>query len=315
MYRLYTSTPERDCKRNHSDLSNTTTPSPSLNRDIKRPKSTIFCESDTGSPPSVIPNMSSDQTSTSNPQFFASQSPFQTQLQQQLMMNALSSQAGIPHQLIQPQGTMGSSISDTDIDRIAKAVRSLLLEDIHASVQNQIAPLVSRVESLESENDKLRLQLDDLEQYGRRSLVRFSGFPEKERENTTDTVLQATAACGINLDPAEVERSHRVGKPSPTLSKPRQIIMRLRSVDTKFLLLKSAKNFRKNENFKHISVNEDLTKFRGQLAFFSRQLVKNGRATQTWTTNGKILIRDRKDRVHLIKTEQDLVEFGHVIVT
>lgn len=207
-------------------------------------------------------------------QFLANQTPFSNQFQQQLMMNALTSQGVIPQQFIQPN----SSISDSDIDRIAKAVRSLLLDDINAIVQNQIAPLTARVKSLETDNENLRHQIDDLEQYGRRPLVRFSGFPENERENTTDIVLQATAACGINLGPEDVERSHRVGKFGSNQSKPRQIIMRLRSVDTKFLLLKSAKNFRKNENYKHISVNEDLTKLRSQLAYFARQTVKNGRA-------------------------------------
>ncbi|PJE77360.1 hypothetical protein CI610_03718 [invertebrate metagenome] len=208
-------------------------------------------------------------------------------------------------------GHTSTGISDHDVQRIASAVRNLLLDDINTIVDKHINPIVNRLTTLEAENTELRLKLDDLEQYGRRSLVRFSGLPENENENTTNLVLDAVTACGIDLTSDDIERSHRVGKPGK--GKPRQIIMRLKSVDTKFKLLKSSREFRNNPTYRNISVNEDLTKYRNELAFFARKLAKNRLILQTWTTNGKVMVKDKSSKIYQIRAEGDLVPFGHVM--
>ncbi|OWF46266.1 hypothetical protein KP79_PYT26248 [Mizuhopecten yessoensis] len=212
-----------------------------------------------------------------------------------------------------PPASGSMSISESDVDRIAKAVRGLLLEDINTAVERQIAPLVDRVSKLEAENDVLRLQLDDLEQYGRRPLVRFSGFPESKDEVTTDLLLQAARESSVDLIPEDLERSHRVGR--PTSGKPRIIIARLRSTEAKFKLLKSSSGFRATSKFKHISVNEDLTQYRSKLSFFARRLVKEGKILKTWTTNGKISVLDKNSKVFNIRRESDLIQLGHILTT
>ncbi|XP_033730887.1 uncharacterized protein LOC117320397 [Pecten maximus] len=233
----------------------------------------------------------------------------QTMVQSPQMVPMVQSPQMVP--MMNYQQPSGSTLTNNDIKRIAIAVREILLPDIGNIVDKHIAPLFNRVSSLEAENAELRLKLDDLEQYGRRTLVRFSGFPENEREDTTSTVLDAATSCGVDLSVDDIERSHRVGKAGR--GKPRQIIMRLKSVDSKFKLLKSSRNFRNESSFKGISVNEDLTRYRDELAFLARRLVRTKSILQTWTTNGKILVKDKSSRLHTIRTEHDLVPFGHVI--
>lgn len=62
----------------------------------------------------------------------------------------------------------------------------------------------------------------------------------------------------------------QVGKPANTRQGPRQIIAQLKSVDTKFHILRNSKKFQENDYNKGISINEDLT--RDCLLFYCRQL-------------------------------------------
>ena len=124
-------------------------------------------------------------------------------------------------------------------------------------------------------------------------------------------ILQAAQESKVNLPPDALERSHRVGKVDRNGGRPRQIIARLSSVDAKFSLLKSSSGFRSSDNFKGISVNEDLTKNRGRLAFIARNLVRSNHIQRTWTTNGKIMIKDNSDKILQIRRESELEPFGH----
>lgn len=96
--------------------------------------------------------------------------------------------------------------------------------------------------------------------------------------------------------------------------KPRQIIARTTSSTIKFDLLKSSYKFHKFEHHKHVSINEDLTKLRDELLFHCRMLVKSHKIQKTWSTNGKIKIKDKHEKIHIIREENDLIPFGHVIV-
>jgi hypothetical protein len=104
--------------------------------------------------------------------------------------------------------------------------------------------------------------------------------------------------------------SHRGGKQK---KRPRQIIARLKSVDTKFFILRNSAKFRKHEHTKRIAVNEDLTKYRDRLLFLCRQLCHEQKLKNARSTNGKITVKDRQDRVHHIRDERDLTKFGHEI--
>lgn len=125
-------------------------------------------------------------------------------------------------------------------------------------IAEKVKPLCTQVDKLRDENRQLKMQLDDLEQYGRRPLIRISGIPNlRSAEDTKAKIIDVTTKAGIELSPDDIINSHRVGKPR---SGPRQIIARLKSVDTKFGILKDLKKLRLHNDTKNIRINEDLTK-------------------------------------------------------
>ena len=71
-------------------------------------------------------------------------------------------------------------IGEDDIRRIAMAVKLSIQEELADLVNQEVAeavqPLHATITKLEETNTDLYLQLDVLEQYGRRPLVRISGI-------------------------------------------------------------------------------------------------------------------------------------------
>ena len=57
-----------------------------------------------------------------------------------------------------------------------------------------------------------------------------------------------------------------------------------------------------------IFINEDLTKFRANLCFEARKL-KPHILREVWTHDGRVLVKDARHRVHLIKNMRDLQQF------
>ena len=83
------------------------------------------------------------------------------------------------------------AISDSDIQKIAEAVKASIMSDITELIKIHTQPLEDQINKLKSENIKLREDVDAVEQYGRRSLIRISGIPEPEGEtDTTQAVLK-----------------------------------------------------------------------------------------------------------------------------
>jgi hypothetical protein len=127
----------------------------------------------------------------------------------------------------------------------------------------------------------IQFTLDNLEQYGRRSLIRISGIPEPVGEvDTTETVHNLISEIDPEYKPTDVIRSHRVGKISPPgsfNSKTRQISVRLADPSAKMRILRSRKNLKKSRNFKSVCINEDLTRIRIKIFYHARQLLKTKR--------------------------------------
>ena len=72
-----------------------------------------------------------------------------------------------------------------------------------------------------------QVQLDDLEQHGRRDSLRVSGIPEPEEHDDTDAaVMSVCTAMKMDppLDPKDIAVSHRVGR--KVQGKDRQIIVK-----------------------------------------------------------------------------------------
>ena len=76
------------------------------------------------------------------------------------------------------------------ISKAVKAVKSEILADINKLIHAKREPLVQKISKLETENKQLQKDLDALEQYGRRSLVRIDGLSERATGDETTTAVR-----------------------------------------------------------------------------------------------------------------------------
>ena len=134
-----------------------------------------------------------------------------------------SDQTDMEPETNQPFVPSNISLSDTDIERIALAVEAKLAVNlqnmVERMVEDKLKPIRGELQLLYNENQKLRYKIDDLEQYGRRSLMRVSGIPEAPGEDTTKLICKLFGEIDPNFDINDVERSHRNG-PAPTVPAP-----------------------------------------------------------------------------------------------
>ena len=147
----------------------------------------------------------------------------------------------------------------------------------------------------QTDNVDLRQHLDELEQYG---YTFFRAFERPKDLDTLTKILEAKSTAGINLQSDDIINSHRVGNPN----EPRQIFDRLKSVDTKFHILRNARKFQQHDESKHIPHKaQGPTSVSLQTTLPPAQ--PQERVDFEW--------RDHQDKHHVIQDERDLVKFGH----
>jgi hypothetical protein len=155
--------------------------------------------------------------------------------------------------------------------------------------------------------------LDSLVQYKLRSLIRVAGISEDGSDEDTNTIVQKIISdIDPELSPTHIEWSHRVGKLSDSrghnYARPRQILVRLTNTIVKRRILRCRKNLKYNSKYKHVYINEYLTRKRNKLYSHARQLLKRKTIVQLWTTNGKILMKDKDNRIYETNTMDALAE-------
>ncbi|KAK6178227.1 hypothetical protein SNE40_013036 [Patella caerulea] len=203
---------------------------------------------------------------------------------------------------------------------VADLVGSKLKEHIRC-LENRVVQLENEVKEKNSEMTHIYDRLDELEQYGRREGIRISGVVETEGECTDDLVVTIGQHIGVKISKKDLNRSHRVGHPEKynATQNPRPIIVRFKGYYTKRDFVKNASNLQaiKQSNAtdvlkKHsLSINDDLTKTRAELAYKVRKMCREKKIDKTWVRDGIIFVKTATGRVVLIKSQsefQSLVE-------
>ena len=161
---------------------------------------------------------------------------------------------------------------------------------------NKIAALEKRVEELEE-------SADSAEQYYRRSNLLFNGFKETGDTENTDGRIISLVNDAMKLTPPlqahDIARSHRLRAPRDG-GCPRPIIVRFSS-DKACEAVYRARSCLKTYNIQHreapVFVNDDLTTRRAKLAFDCRTLKKEKKIADTWTYNGKVVIKNLTGKI------------------
>ena len=156
-----------------------------------------------------------------------------------------------------------------------------------------------RVSKLEKENkdlrervEKLEAKADAAEQYSRRNCLRIAGVPENQAADTDGYVLDLSRAIGAEIALTDIERSHRVGRPSA--GRTRDIIVKFASYRTRRMVY-GARTTTKDSGYVGVYINEDLTKPRNKLLLKARKMVKTKLLKSAWSSDGNILVRDGEE--------------------
>ena len=206
-----------------------------------------------------------------------------------------------------------SSSSDVIFDEISTIVKDVTAKVIETEVKQQVDLYVSSAEfsqglkesinfdgheisdavknvsldanALMNEHNKLAVQIDDLEQYTRRTNIRIYGIPESTDASEDIDALSTnffSNELGIDLTPADISRSHRVGKRG---TKPRPIIVRLTKHNTKVQILRKRRQLKINK--RPHNIQEDLTLPRREI-LRSLKNIEEGIINKVWTADGVI---------------------------
>ena len=156
--------------------------------------------------------------------------------------------------------------------------------------------LSSEVDTLTSEVQSLKLEVNRLEQYGRRSSIRFNNMNVDLRMNEIQMTKfmtnfinsnMLTAPTSPKISEADIDRCHPVTG-ARGIRKP-QIIVKFFSYKVKALVYGSKSNLK---NYPHKTfVTEDLTRANHKTVQTLLKLKKNGKIDSFWTTDGKVLVK------------------------
>ena len=147
------------------------------------------------------------------------------------------------------------------------------------------------IAGLEDDNCRLSQEVDDLEQYTRRTNVRIYGVAEQPEENT-DNLAVDFFKSELNVDVAsnDISRSHGVGKKSG--AKPRPIIVRFTKHNTKVAVMSRRRQRRVlKERKRPFNLQEDLTINRREILKYLNKDIEEGIVRKVWTVDGVICFR------------------------
>lgn len=174
-----------------------------------------------------------------------------------------------------------------DVKRLVKA-EIMKIEEKHLAektiLQAELASLRNSNNQLSNILKSTQLELDELDQYGRRMCLEISGIPgdtSDSTENVQRKIIEHATKSGATLCDADIDRCHRLGKPNGNSS--RKVIVKFTNSAARQRVYQARKTFGNG-----IFVQENLTRLRQQLGFEARQLVRARTLEKTWVAGCKV---------------------------
>lgn len=179
-------------------------------------------------------------------------------------------------------------------DKFSNVIDNIMKDNVQLRKENE--QIQKRVDLIEKELKEARRETNDLEQYGRRSMVEISGVPQTPEENTENIVLQISKHMKLDITHEDIEASHRISTRENA-----SIIVKFnnRKVRDNFYLRRISLKGRTTHDL-HLAVerqaskvfiNESLTRKNKELFSTALQYKKDNNFRYLWTRNGTIFIR------------------------
>lgn len=172
-------------------------------------------------------------------------------------------------------------LSELIAQSIAQAVKPL--QDELSATRKLFENEIVKNAQLQQEINDLKLQVDEQEQYSRRSCLRINGIIGDEgiqSENVEAKLLTLAETNGIAIKSEDIDIAHRLGRPRPGFTRP--VIVKFSNTKAKQRVLAARKTLG------NVYINEDLTRFRQTLHYHARALVREKKLERTWVAGGKI---------------------------
>lgn len=195
---------------------------------------------------------------------------------------------------------------------------------------NKLSEKDKEIKDLQQKYEDIRDRCDELEQYSRKNSLRISGIPLNSDPNVTDdSFAHVLNVCNekMKITPPirreDISNCHRVGsKESPN----RPILVKFMNYQIRsrvFMAKKNLKTYNQNREptrneaagntgtptLNKIFINEDLCKGRALLSFQARQLKRDDIILDTWTFNGTIMVKDKRNNIHKVTKMSELRKF------
>ena len=136
---------------------------------------------------------------------------------------------------------------------------------------------------------------------------------EKDMFHLISHTMGVTPPVGVtpHVTERDLDRVHRLGATEQT--KPRALIMKFATYRVRNRVYRSRtslKNAPEHNDGQPIYINEDLTKKRANLIYQTRQLKRNGKIKDSWTFDGRVLVKDNSTKIHTIMNQTALQRFS-----
>lgn len=183
---------------------------------------------------------------------------------------------------------------ETENNKLKKEVSSL--KKAVREAEDEIADLNDDLDGVKSDLGSAINQIDDLEQYTRKHNLEIHGIPESSEENLADKIIKLGKVLNVHIANSDIDICHRMATRRPN-GGPRPIIVRFKSYRAKGELYKAKKHLKSVSlsNYFHnaeaVYINENLTNYRRELFAKVRKFKKNNNRHSAWTIDGKIFVR------------------------
>ncbi|XP_054931299.1 uncharacterized protein [Dermacentor andersoni] len=167
--------------------------------------------------------------------------------------------------------------------------------------QTEVSQLRAQVESLSGTVarqaeilDETTMQLNELDQYGRRCNFEIHGLPLKPGEDLKSFMCDLAGQLRLsNFQEDEICRIHRLPTGNKSSSSP-PILVQVQNASVKekwFRARKCLSDLARPEKFPRLFFNENLTRLNRELFRLARSKGKENGYKFVWTKNGKVLAR------------------------
>ena len=149
-----------------------------------------------------------------------------------------------------------------------------------------IMKLQTQVTELTDKVSNLSVQVDEQEQYSRRNCLLIHGVEDNQNEDTdTLSINIINEHLGLDIQPSDIDRTHRIGNKNKTRKKGRAIIIKFTRYNTRKKVFMNKRKFKGT----NISVTESLTSLRMTKLKDARD--KYG-FNKVWTSDDRIMVME-----------------------